>query len=113
MNTVIDKKTAIETMIRCVVVAQSKGVYTIKDGALLYKVILFLRGGEDKDLEEKNATDALVRAVVLGNSKGVYTLEEISLINKVIIFLSENNLITTEQPKEEQPSAPQPKVVEI
>ena len=113
MNNTIDKKTAIEILIRCVVTAQKSGAYTIKDGALLYKVILFLRGGEDKDLEEKNATDALVRAVVLGNSKGAYILEEAALINKIVIFLSENNLITTEKPKEEQPKEEQSKVVEI
>lgn len=118
MSTVLDKKSAVETLIRCVVVGQSKGTYNIKDAALMYRVITFLRGGEDKELEEKNATDALVRAVVLSNSRGAYTLEEAALIDKVVTFLEENGFISSakqEEPSKEEPTKEESgkKIVEI
>ena len=118
---VLDKKSAVETLIRCTVVAQSKGAYTIKDASLVYRLVLFLRGGKDY-LEEKTALDALVSAVVLGNSRGSFTLEEAATIDKVVTFLAENDLVTGDKPKPEVPVVeptpeaapePEPKIVEI
>jgi hypothetical protein len=92
----ITKKTGVETLIRCIVLGQSKGVFTIKDAAVLYRIVLFLRGGED-DLDEKKSISLLVGAVTLANSKGCYTLEEVSLIDKVINFLEEENQETNKK----------------
>lgn len=114
---VLDKKSSIETLIRCCVVGQNKGAYTIRDASTIYRIVLFLRGGVDEGLEEKTALDALVSAVVLGNSKGAFNLEEAATIDKVVTFLAENDFITVaDKPKPETPvTEPEqtPKVVEI
>ena len=117
----LDKKSAVETLIRCCVVAQAKGNFNLKDGALIYRIVLFLRGGVDEGLQEKTALDTLVSAVVLGNSRGSFTLEESATIDKVVTFLAENDLVTVaDKPKPETPvakptpeAAPEPKIVEI
>lgn len=105
----LDKKSSIETLIRCVVVGQSKGAFNIRDAALLYRIVLFLRGKEDKELVEKSAIEALIKAVVISNNKGCFTLEEASVIDSVVSYLEKTDIISVETPEQKQ----EEKVVEI
>lgn len=80
--------TATDLLSRCIVVAQSKGVFSIKDASYLYVVL-----GKIKTEKTKEFYDYLIKAVVLANSKGVYTLEEAFAIDKTVQLLEKENLL--------------------
>ena len=96
----MDKQSALETLIRCVVRGQSQGVFSIKDSSAMYDIILHLRGTKVNETFEENACfSSLVRAVILSHSKGVYSLEESSVIDKTIQFLADEGLVVLDEPQ--------------
>ena len=84
---------ATEILLRCVVVAQSKGAFSIKDAAFLYKVTIDLKKEEGRKKENYNS---IIRAIVLANGKGCYSLEDAALVEKIVSFLQKEDLVTTE-----------------
>jgi hypothetical protein len=82
---------ATEILMKCVVVAQSKGAFSIKDASFLFKVINQLKEETGKTKENY---DALLRAIVIGHGKGCYSLEEAALIEGIVNFLEETDLVT-------------------
>jgi hypothetical protein len=101
----MNKESALEILIRCVVKGQSNGVFSIRDSSSLYDIILHLRGTKTNDeFVEKDCFMSLTRAVIASHTKGVFALEESSIIDKTIKWLSENDLIDVEDglPKKEK-----------
>lgn len=92
----INKDTVDDILARFVAVGQSKGAYSIKEAAYLYKVVTDLKNTEVKD---KNY-DAVIRAIVVANGKGAYSLEEAAIAEKIVDFLDGEKLITSTKPVE-------------
>jgi uncharacterized membrane-anchored protein YitT (DUF2179 family) len=92
----ITKDSVDDILIRFVVAGQSKGAYSIKEAAYLYKVVTDIKNTEVKD---KNY-DAVIRAIVVANGKGTYSLEEAAIVEKIVEFLESEKLITTTKPTE-------------
>jgi hypothetical protein len=109
---VLNEKKCLEILVRCIVKGQTKGVFSIKDASLLYKIINHLsENKKDEELEKsgkKNVYDALGKGVILAHDKGVFTLDESAVIDQIFEWLVENDIIsskkeesTKEEPKKE------------
>ena len=84
-----DKKKNIETLIKSVVVSQSKGAFSLKDASLIHIAVTSLIS-EEKKFEEKEALSVLVQGVAIGQKSGAFTLDEASVIFPAVKWIEEH-----------------------
>lgn len=91
MEASFTKDNVTEILVRYLAVAQSKGVFSIKDASFLYKITTEI-SKETDNVKEKY--DAIIRAIIISHGKGCYTLEEASLFEEIVKFLENEDLVT-------------------
>lgn len=86
------KKQNMEVLVKAVIIAQAKGAFSLKDSALLHKVIQsILNEKSEEKIEEKDAINALVQGTNIGQKAGAYTLDDASMIFDAIKYFEEEN----------------------
>ena len=88
MDIELTRENSIEFLSRFVALGQSKGCYSIKEAAFLYKAV--------SDFKSKQNFEAVVRAIVVANSKGAYSLEDAALVEKILDFVEKEKLFVSE-----------------
>ena len=80
----------------------SKGLLTIKDGSVLYKLFRVLNGDStDSEYSEADAYTIIFKALDAASSVGAFTLSDSAIIDNVVDWIRKNVLV--EAPVAEEP----------
>lgn len=92
----------------------SKGLLTIKDGSVLYKLFRVLNGDStDSEYTETDAYTIIFKALDAASSVGAFTLSDSAIIDNVVDWIRKNVLAEAPEPAPSAPPVPVSSIQEI